>query len=192
MRGVEVSMFDPRKALAVALLLTGPAFGQSELQSQYTDVDLDLCTVTAADDMGAVWACPGYKGIPVMIAEGDLRMFVSFGLKATEEKAAVETLPPFNRLGAKLEWRLSNRTGGWAPVATILRWFTSRETGENEGQVLVVSQLLEGATCHIAYIDALANPGANELARRIADEKAGHFDCANDPEYVGSFTAWER
>ncbi|UXN74462.1 hypothetical protein N8D56_04770 [Devosia sp. A8/3-2] len=40
--------------------------------------------------------------------------------------------------------------------------------------MLVVTQLAEGQTCHIAYIDALANDNANELARQAAD-KAGKF-----------------
>ena len=41
-------------------------------------------------------------------------------------------------------------------------------------------------------IDALANPDANVLARKVADEKAKDFDCANEPEIVGTFEAWER
>ena len=40
----------------------------------------------------------------VAVAEGDLRMFVSFGFNAGAEKAAETTLPPFNRLGAKMVW----------------------------------------------------------------------------------------
>jgi len=56
----------------------------------------------------------------------------------------------------------------------------------------VVTRLAPGATCQIAYVDALANPDANELARKVADEKAAGFDCENEPEYVGKFEAWER
>ena len=32
-------------------------------------------------DFGTVWACPGYKGYPVRIAEGDLRFFVILRLR---------------------------------------------------------------------------------------------------------------
>lgn len=178
--------------VAFGLLLVGPAAAQ-QIESSYTDVDLNLCTVMESDDFGTMWACPGLKGMPVMITEGDLRMFVSYGLSSTTEKAADETLGPFNRLGEKIEWRVSNAEGHWKPFATILRFFTQRESGEAEGQVLVVTKIAPGATCHIAYIDALANPDANELARKTADTKAKDFDCAEgEPEYVGKFEAWER
>ena len=55
----------------------------------------------SSDEMGGAWACPGLKGYPVIIAEGDLRMFVSFGPNPGSEKAAEETLPPFNQLGGR-------------------------------------------------------------------------------------------
>lgn len=174
-----------------ALLCAAPAAAQ-QVDSAYTDVDLDQCTVVSSDDFGSTWACPGYKGIPVMIAEGDLRFFVSYGLTSTTEKAAEQTLPPFNHLGEKIEWRLSNAEGGWKPFATILRYFVQREEGEDEGQILVVTRLEPGATCHVAYIDALANENANETAREAADDLARDFDCADEPEIVGEFEAWER
>jgi hypothetical protein len=165
-----------------------------QVQSSYTDVDLDACTVIEADDFGARWACSGYKGMPVMIAEGDLRFYVSYGLRSMEEKAASQTLSPFNRLGEKIEWRVSNAEGQWKPFATILRYFTAHPEGTGEeSQVLVVTKVEEGATCHVAYIDATANDNANELAREAADERAGDFDCENDePEFVGKFEAWEN
>jgi hypothetical protein len=178
-------------ALAI-ILATAPAAAQ-QIDSSYTDVDLDECTVVSSDDFGSTWACPGYKGIPVMIAEGDLRFFVSYGLRATEERAAEQTLPPFNHLGEKIEWRLSNADGGWKPFATILRYFVQREDGgEEDGQILVVTKVEPGATCHVAYIDALANQNANELAREAADDMASDFDCADEPEVVGAFEAWDR
>lgn len=182
--------------LLAAILAAGPASAQFN-QSEYTDVDLDLCTVISSDDFGSTWACSGFKGMPVMVSEGDLRMMVSYGLTSTEEKAASQTLPPFNHLGEKIEWRLSNAEGGYKPFATILRYFVQRtdpETGaeKDEGQILVVTKVSPGATCQIAWIDALANPNANELARKTADERAKDFDCANEPEIVGKFEAWEQ
>ena len=122
------------KGLKPAVLAVAGALGVGEaaaqqVQSAYTNVDLDQCTVIESDDFGSRWACPGHKGIPVMIAEGDLRFFVSYGLKSTEERAAGQTLPPFNRLGEKIEWRVSNAGGQWKPFATILRFFTQRESG---------------------------------------------------------------
>lgn len=183
--------------ISLALALAAPAAAQFN-QSEYTDIDLDACTVVNSDDFGSTWACNGYKGIPVMISEGDLRMMVSYGLTSTEEKAASQTLPPFNHLGEKIEWRLSNAAGGYKPFATIVRYLVQRldpETGEEkkpEGQVLVVTRIEPGATCQIAWIDAVANPDANELARKTADEQAPGFDCENDPEIVGKFETWEN
>ena len=75
-------------------------------------------------------------------------------------------------------------------VEDRLRKVIDPETGVDKGQVLVVSQIAEGNSCHIAYIDALANKKANELAREAAD-KAGSFDCSTDEvEIVGRFSAY--
>lgn len=177
---------------ALGVLASAGQAAAQPAQSNYTDVDLNQCTVIESDDFGTMWACPGYRGIPVMISEVDLRMMVSYGLTSTTEKAAQQTLPPFNRLGDKIEWRVSMAEGHLKPFATILRFLTQREGTEKPGEVLVVTRLAPGATCQIAYVDALANPDANAMARKFADEKAAGFDCKKEPEYVGKFEAWER
>jgi hypothetical protein len=173
-------------AISIAALVT-PA--HAAFNSAYTDLDLDACLVLDADDFGASWSCPGYKGYPLMLTEGDLRfsLIYGFGAKAGDG----QTLPPFNHLGEKLEWRLSNDLGRWMPIATIVRYFTADpETGEDKGQVLVVTQLVEGNSCHIAYVDATANADANALARQAADT-SGDFDCASDEvEIIGKFEAY--
>jgi hypothetical protein len=46
--------------------------------------------------------------------------------------------------------------------------------------MLVVTRLPPGAVCHVAYVDAQANPNANELARKAADELARGFNCGED------------
>jgi len=149
----------------LAALVVSPALAQSGLTSAYTDLDLDQCLILEADDFGASWACPGYKGYPLLVQEGDLRFSLSYGFDADENGVGFQTLPPFNTLGAKLEWRLSNAMGRWFPIATIVRYHTAHpETGEDHGQVLVVTQIAEGNSCHIAYVDARANANANELA----------------------------
>jgi hypothetical protein len=175
-------------ALVLGLGSTAPAW--AAFNSAYTDINLDQCLVLDADDFGASWACPGYKGYPLKITEGDLRFSLAYGFGDNNENGH-QTLSPFNRLGPKLEWRLSNASGRWLPVATIVRYFLADpETGEDKNQVLVVSQIAEGNSCHIAYVDALANPDANILAQGAAD-KAGDFDCLNDePETIGIFRAW--
>ena len=175
-------------AALAALALASPA--HADFTSAYTDLNLDECLVLDADDFGTSWSCPGYKGYPLKVSEGDLRFSLQYGFDP-DASSGFQTLPPFNNLGAKLEWRLSNDLGRWMPIATIVRYFTADpETGEDKGQVLVVTQLLDGNTCHIAYVDATANANANELAREAAD-KAGDFDCATDEvETIGKFTAY--
>ena len=181
--------------LAVPLLLGGlatmPALAQTGFTSVYTDLNLDSdCLVLEADDFGVSWACPGYKGYPVHVSEGDLRFTLRYGFNIEAEPGG-QTLGPFNRLGEKLEWRLSNASGRWLPVATIVRYhLADSETGEDSGQVLVVTQLVEGNSCHIAYVDARANNNANDLARAAADA-AGRFDCGSDDIAMpGRFAAW--
>jgi hypothetical protein len=181
------------KHLGLALLGVGLAAlpAQAAFNSAYTDLDLDQCLLLDADDFGASWACPGYKGYPLKVMEGDLRFSLAYGFGDNNQNGT-QTLSPFNELGPKLEWRLSNASGRWLPIATIVRYHTADPvTGENKGQVLVVSQIAEGNSCHIAYVDALANENANALAREAADE-AGDFDCANDEvEIIGAFEAWD-
>jgi hypothetical protein len=44
----------------------------------------------------------------------------------------------------------------------------------------VVTRLPPGKVCHVAYVDAAANPDANEIARKAADEVARDFRCGKD------------
>ena len=65
------------------------------------------------------------------------------------------------------------------PFAAIMRWSTTVQKEEPNpdgeivrGQVLVITRLDPGGVCHVGYVDGRANPDANELARKVADEKA--------------------
>ncbi|MGJ8529174.1 hypothetical protein [Maritalea sp.] len=163
----------------LALFSTG-AFAQAN-SSVYTDLDLDNdCSIIQADDFGATFACPGYRGYPVMVAEGDLRMFVSYGLDSLNERAAEQTLSPFNTIGETLEWRLSDRARGLTPIATILRYFAEDGMGGKQ-QYLIVTKIEQGATCQVARINASEYPNANQIAQNVADTMAQDFDCANEP-----------
>src|SRR3974390_2170172 len=106
-----------RRILVTLLLLPplcGPALGQPEarIDSAYTTFDIDKCRHTpgqAPEDNGS-WLCPGYSGIPVWFAEGDARMYASFGRKAADEPAAGETFPGFNDVSkGTIEWRLARK-----------------------------------------------------------------------------------
>lgn len=167
-----------------------PATAQ-QIESSFTDLDLNLCTVMHSDDFGSTWACPGLKGTPVMVKEVDRRMYLSFGLDSTKEMAAEQSIRPHNELGPGIEWRVSNAEGYFKPFAAIVPLLAEPESGETQQQVAVVIKIAAGATCHVAYIDALANPDAPELARKAADELAPTFDCVTGKvTYPGTFKAW--
>jgi len=173
-------------AVLACLLAAAPALADGVFESAYTKLDLAACRQEPLDPEdpveGGTWWCEGYAGIPVRVAEGDLRFLVSYGGNAAEEPAAGETLPAFNTIGTTLEWRLerSRSDGSLTPVATILRYFTDSGTGE-KGQVLVVTKLGgPGQVCHIGYVDALLNPDANATARQVAEQAAAGFVCGQD------------
>ncbi|SFJ87123.1 hypothetical protein SAMN04488518_10160 [Pseudovibrio ascidiaceicola] len=165
-------------------------------ESVYSTLDLnETCELqdTPENAVGsAVWMCQGYNGIPVYVAEGDLRFFVSYGEQARVEPAATQGLSPWNRPGSTIEWVLE----GGEPVATILRWHTdipadvagddkADADGFYRGQVLVITQLGQGKTCHIGYVDARAAKNANKLARDAAGLLAGIWDCTSQPKLLG-------
>jgi len=170
--------------LAGIFVLASPTLA-AEIDSAYTKIDLDKCTPFESWELGQSWACSGYKEYPVYVAEGDLRMVVSYGVDAPNEMAAQQTLPQFNTINDTLEWRMvRNEEGRWDPFATILRFYTQTGDGsEPDGQVLVVTKLEVGNTCHIAYIDARRVANANEVARQWADDTARHFDCMTDEPF---------
>jgi hypothetical protein len=174
--------------LALLAFLPAVAFGQTAalIESVYTQFDSNNCRHTRGrdvEDYGS-WLCPGYGNISVRLAAGDQRMYVSFGRNAAHEPAAAETISGFNDVyNGTIEWRLERKPDGkMQPFATILRWnfMTSPDDRQASGRKLVVTRLGTGGVCHVGYIDASANPDANELARKLADEKARTFKCGVD------------
>jgi len=172
--------------VAVAVLAASPAIAAAN-ESVYTKLDLAACREEAPDPddplQSGVWWCEGYQGVPVRVAEGDLRFMVSYGADAADEPAAGQTLPRFNTIGETLEWRLksgADRTS--RPVATILRYFTDADAeGGRKGQFLVITRLgPPGRVCQIGLVDALVNPDANAIARAVADNAGEGFDCATE------------
>jgi hypothetical protein len=166
--------------LATALTRPTPA-GAEQISSVYTPLDLGACQdVTPADvkEYGTVWRCKGHDGVDVRVAEGDLRMFVSFGPNAEHQTVTYETLPQFNSIGDTLEWRVVRDGGRWTPFATILRY--SWDVDGRKGSTLVVTKLGKDDACHVAYVEATGNAEANEEARAIADRDARAFTCKKD------------
>lgn len=153
----------------------------AEIESVYTKLDLRQCkdvTPEDAKDYGSVSICPGHDGIDVRVAEGDLRIFVSYGPNAANQTATYETIPEFNSIGETLEWRVRREGDKLKPFATILRF--SWNVDDKKGSTLVVTKLGTDDACHMAYVVASGNPKANEEARAIADRDAGAFTCKQD------------
>ena len=76
----------------LALALASPA--HAGFTSAYTDLNLDECLVLDSDDFGTTWSCPGYKGYPLQVSEGDLRFSLQYGFNP-DSSSGFQTLPPF-------------------------------------------------------------------------------------------------
>lgn len=180
------------------LMLAASQAAAQDIRSVYTSFDTDKCRHekgTEPEDYGS-WTCRGLNGMSIRLSAGDQRMFVSYG-KASEDEdlAATQTFPGFNDIyKGTVEWRVEMKGGKQVPFATILRWNVMTERDHENargpspatGRVLVVTRLNPGGVCHVAYVDARAHANANEIARKIADERARSFRCGVDKAaYVG-------
>jgi len=159
---------------------------RAESRSVYTDVDVARCQVIEQAQEGdgewAVFGCPGWNGMSVFITEADLRYSLGYGPNGRSQKSFSQFLSPFNTIGKKMEWRLTDGRLS----ATILRYFTQSGSGGKQGQILVVTKVAGRQACHVAYVDALANKGANQMAQFAADHIAPNFKCGSDrPIHIG-------
>lgn len=178
-------------AMAASILVAVPAVAATHPQrSTFTTLDRKECKSFKAGRDGMAWRCSGLSGVPVYIIESDRRTYVSLGADGEKRRAATQSLEAANTifvgksLRATIEWRIVYRDGKPVPYASIMRFFTT--SGEMRGEVLVVSRVGVTDACHIAYVDALANPDAILLARDIADRRARTFDCSKEPVVEGN------
>lgn len=178
-------------AVAVGVLAAQTATATANpVKSLYTTIELSQCKKVAHHEDGNAWECQGLRGFPIYVADGDHRQFVSLGPNAAKRRAAQQTLRPFNSIFAKqggratIEWRYVMRDGRHLPYAAIVRFHTQRE--RVRGDIIVVMKVSETETCHVALIDALANPDPLILARNIADQEARKFDCRAEAQPRGA------
>ena len=175
-------------ALFVAWFGPIPAANAQTFSSSYSSTAPRDCRVSSAGngvDDSAIRVCPGKAGLVVVISEDDLRETVSVGRSraaAAKEPAAQSWFGPFNSTTHTVEWRAVDGK----PFAIIQRWHIADNADEDKDgrpiakPLLAVTRLPPGAVCHVAYIDVKANPDANELARKAADESARSFRCGKD------------
>jgi len=164
-----------------------PANAQT-IGSTYTSTAPKDCRVTSAGngvDDSTIRVCPGKAGLVVLVSEDDLRETVSVGRNraaAAREPAAQAGFGPFNSTTTTVEWRALDGKA----FAIIQRWHIADNSDEDKNgrpiakPMLAVTRLPPGPVCHVAYIDVKANPDANELARKAADETARGFKCGKD------------
>ena len=182
-------------ALLVLGLMSASAASQP-IEYVYTKFDSKKCKHepgTEVEDYGS-WLCPGHEKLKVLLSAGDQRMFVTYGPWKKNNIALSQTFPGFNDVyEGTVEWRIEKAANGKArPFATILRWnlvMPADQEGATgpvkaSGRVLVVTRLGADGVCHVGYVDARANPDANELARTIADENARTFKCGKDKAII--------
>ena len=165
--------------------------GQADAQtigSSYTSTAPKDCRTIGKPselDGSTTRVCPGKAGLVVLISEDDLRETVSVGRNrqaAAKEPARRRWFGPFNSTEHTVEWRMADGK----PFAIIQRWHIADNTDHdkqgrpNAKAMLAVTRLPPGPVCHVAYVDAQANPNANELARKAADEFARDFKCGKD------------
>lgn len=175
----------------LTVLLACAAFDRAGAQSfgsTYTSTAPKDCRVRSAGngvDDSTIRVCPGKAGLVVLVAEDDLRETVSVGRSrktAADEPAAQAWFGPFNSSEHRVEWRAVSGK----PFAIIQRWHIAdgddldAKGRPNTKAMLAVTRLPPGAVCHVAYVDAAANPNANELARAAADQHARDFKCGKD------------
>lgn len=178
--------------IVIALVCAGfGAISNADAQtfgSSYTSTAPKDCRVSTAGngvDDSTIRVCPGKAGLVVLVSEDDLRETVSVGRSraaAAREPAAQAWFGPFNSTSKTVEWRTINGK----PFAIIQRWHIADNADEDKDgrpiakPLLVVTRLPPGKVCHVAYIDAAANPDADEIARKAADEVARGFSCGKD------------
>ena len=178
-------------ALAVLFGTTPGLICQANAQtfsSSYTSTAPKDCRIIGKPselDGSTTRFCAGKSGLGVLISEDDLRETVSVGRNraaAAREPAAQVWFGPFNSTTNTVEWRAVDSK----PFAIIQRWHIADNSDEDKNgrpiakPMLAVTRLPPGQVCHVAYIDAQANPNPNELARKAADELARDFKCGKD------------
>ncbi len=195
-----------RASLLSALILFVSPSHAEEIASAYSDLDPAACTVyaQAVPDTEGEWSnsvCSGFRGYAVFVSDADGRSSLFYGFPPQgEDQPLWESFSAFNSAAPKIEWRVSGTSGAAVPFAAIHRFFVSDpEEFEKKTEVLVVEKVgqpKEREGCTVGLVLATGNAGANEMARRIADEQAHDFACgADQPTFIGQdagLPEWSR
>jgi hypothetical protein len=170
----------PLASAALALtMLCGTAQGATPVVSAYSSTAAAHCWLDGPGRIedSPTRLCRGKATLVVLVGKDEARDSISVGRDrndAEKQPAAQTSFGPFKQALPGIEWRIA----GGNPFAIIQRW---RMIDVPDAKpLLVVSRLPPGAVCPVAYVDAAANPDADELARKAADESARGFTCGKD------------
>jgi hypothetical protein len=166
-------------SLALTMLLGAAQAATPVVVSAYSSTAAAHCWI---DGPGRVEdspsrLCRGKATLVVLVNKDEARDSISVGRDrddAEKQPAAQTSFGPFKQALPGIEWRIA----GGNPFAIIQRW--RMIDAPDAKPLLVVSRLPPGAVCPVAYVDAAANPDADELARKAADEMARDFTCGKD------------
>lgn len=90
--------------------------------------------------------------------------------------------------GETIEWRGIKKGPDFTPHAAVVRLISRNEAGR-QVSVLAILRVEKDRVCPAAWLDAGANPQANDLARKSADNLAGTFRCGtSEPTVIGPTT----
>ena len=191
---LRTSHHGPRLALASATLILATFASHAAPQplavSAYSSLAAQNCWIDGPGRVedSPVRVCRGKATLVVLVSKDDHRETISVGRnrdEAAKEPAAQTLFGPFNSALPSIEWRIAGNN----PFAMIQRWriadIVDQTIGASDAKsLLVVSRLPPGAVCPVAYVDAAANPNADELARQAADQIARDFKCGSDEAKV--------
>ena len=147
------------------------------IDSVYTDIADSKCTTIAVGEEagGTTQRCPGIAGYALLVEDDDARMSVTV-MAPNGERHPLNywevITSAFSTLGAKAEWRVTQRSGEFTPLALIVR--VNANESDDPGVVasyLAVAKITPQATCVTDKIAAGAD--MNLRARRAADTSAG-------------------
>ena len=176
-------------AAVLAAVAGSAAASAQQIDSAYTRIDGNCIQRQLPDEPVFETACRGYGDWNVYLVASDHGASAAYG--RDERTVSGPMNPPmrglFGGFNDVIEWRLRNGEA----FATIHRYihYNPPETLEVTGgleapNTLIVTALYpdgDEPACPVAYVDASALPGANGIAREVADRLAPGWDCAYGP-----------
>jgi hypothetical protein len=147
----------------ILLLGSAPAIAQPKVTSAYTTLNLDRCRQLDHGETpeSTEWRCPGYRGIALLVQNGDERYDVDAGVE-DEDALFADT---FDYPGKTIEWRMA----GGKPFAIIYRLESANPDHPRTTMLAVETIGTRGRPgCRVAMIPGSAR-NANQQARSAAD-----------------------